>query len=177
MLSVNGKMVKVGEAVDFDALADVEASTNMESLEPQYSVREEGCCEDDVGSMVPETQPFSPSRMEVVPYNDDLRELPSPSCGLHESNQEWDLDAFPFNKESLIETCISVGKILDLSHKDGNEELERQISNSAEELHQRKIRSSRSKLEMEIFRLGPQRATPSGPRKVKQVRRGYRSDH
>ncbi|CAL1371424.1 unnamed protein product [Linum trigynum] len=89
------------------------------------------------------------------PFSQDLVELPSPSCVPDSQEKSQNLEAYPFDKSTLVSTCRDIGKLFELEMEGGQATVEEMIENNVKDMHQRKIRQPRSKLEMEKRRLGP----------------------
>ncbi|CAL1355633.1 unnamed protein product [Linum trigynum] len=95
----------------------------------------------------------------------DFEELPSPSCSQATEDVNWNFEAYPFDLLSLVESSVNLGHIFSLGHDEGMDSVEKVITENAKEVHSKKVRTPRSRLEMEIHRLGPQSSPPKGPRK------------
>ncbi|CAL1379589.1 unnamed protein product [Linum trigynum] len=94
-------------------------------------------------------------------------ELPSPSCVPDGQAREWNMEVFSFDATTLEDTCISLGRMFNLEHVEGQVLVEEVLSSKAKEMHKRKLRPVRTKLEMEKFRLGPSSSLVTGSRRHK----------
>ncbi|CAL1397938.1 unnamed protein product [Linum trigynum] len=94
-------------------------------------------------------------------------DLPSPSCVPESQELERQMDSFPFDIASLEEASLEMGYLFSLGHEEGFDQVKKIIIDKAQDTHQKKFRSSRTKLEMERRRLEPITAPISGPRKRK----------
>ncbi|CAL1353788.1 unnamed protein product [Linum trigynum] len=97
-------------------------------------------------------------------------ELPSPSCALIPES-EWNLNSFSFDIDSLASRSLALDRIYDLI-PEGNEKTESLIVEVAKTTHSRKICPSRSKLEMELHRLGLCASSPTGSRRGRSAHSG-----
>ncbi|CAL1412623.1 unnamed protein product [Linum trigynum] len=151
----------IKETIDFDDFPE-----EMNGSSPSFPDSE---IETAVGS--PSCVPETPQKFKAEEVLSEVGrvDLLSPSCMSTENNREWDSNVFPFNKETLVHSYNSVARILDQPNP---AQTEIQLSQMASELHQRKIRSSRTKLEMENLRLGPPTTPPSSPKMCKKRRGG-----
>ncbi|CAL1393765.1 unnamed protein product [Linum trigynum] len=124
-------------------------------------------------SFVPET-PQSPAQsLSTPPFTDG--NLPSPSCCLVSNTPFWDQEAHPFDLDTLSSTSLNLAKLFSLDLDEGKSHMVKLVVDKAKETHQRKTRSSRSKLEMERHRLGPAIPGILEPRRNKR-RRGLPND-
>ncbi|CAL1407109.1 unnamed protein product [Linum trigynum] len=127
-------------------------------------------------SHFPLTLSFSPSRVENSGSPSSISpmitswvesELPSPSCVPDSQAREWNMDVFPFDATTLEGTCISLGRMFNLEQVEGQAKVEEVLSSKAKEMHKRKLRPVRTKLEMEQFLLGPSPAVATRSRRHK----------
>ncbi|CAL1393772.1 unnamed protein product [Linum trigynum] len=95
-------------------------------------------------------------------------ELLSASCVGDSVGCDWCPNSFPFDLDTLEKASLEVGRLVNLDHGDGQEAVEREIIAKAKEMHQRKLRTPGSKLDMEKYQLGPLDTPPSSPRKSKR---------
>ncbi|CAL1375671.1 unnamed protein product [Linum trigynum] len=101
--------------------------------------------------------------------------LPSPSCLADTGDRDWDLESYPFDLQSLVEKSTEMGHIFGLEQDEGQLVTNQIIISKAQLLHEKKVRNSRSKLDMELRRLGPLDAPVNGPRR-RRKRRGEVGD-
>ncbi|CAL1355156.1 unnamed protein product [Linum trigynum] len=96
-------------------------------------------------------------------------ELPSPSCNTGGDQPRWILEQYPFNSVSLVNCTKDLSNLFGLEQGEGQGNLDDILASVAVSMHKRKIKTSRSKLEMERRRLGPSSPPPSGPRRCKKA--------
>ncbi|CAL1412780.1 unnamed protein product [Linum trigynum] len=102
-----------------------------------------------------------------------LTALPSLSCTQMSPTKNWDFNSYPFDEITLKSRSLDLGRRFNLISEENPEQDENIISEASRTTHRRKIRTSRSKLEMETFRLGPQVPPSSGPRRSRSKSKGW----
>ncbi|CAL1393724.1 unnamed protein product [Linum trigynum] len=122
-----------------------------------------------LSSFVPETQTllFLPVTQTLPsPFSSDTPDLPSPSCTTDVEQRLWDLDQYPFDSSSLVSCSVDLSNLFGLEHEEGQGRMKEIITTAAVSMHKKKIKSARSKLEMERKRLGPVSPPPIRAKKM-----------
>ncbi|CAL1356678.1 unnamed protein product [Linum trigynum] len=162
---------RIGESFDFDEILSSDCDKNSHFTS---SFESEELIDASSESWVPQTPTGVSLDMEASMVA--CSKLPSPSCIISDSSREWNADLFPFDKETSINACKSIGRVLSLEGTDSEGEADKMISQAAKEMHKMKVRNTRSKLEMENHRLGPAEPSPTGPRKCRKGKGRYSID-
>ncbi|CAL1378045.1 unnamed protein product [Linum trigynum] len=62
-----------------------------------------------------------------------LNELPSPSCSKESEVAEWNVEAYPFDCLTLVESSVNLSRIFSLDNDEGEDKAERVIIETAKE--------------------------------------------
>ncbi|CAL1372576.1 unnamed protein product [Linum trigynum] len=95
-------------------------------------------------------------------------DFPSPSCVPDSQARVGSQDDFPFDAATLVATSIELSSLFKIEMEGGADNVVKLIENTAREMHQRKVRQPRSKLEMERHRLGLIEVPVSGDRRSRR---------